>query len=194
VPSEFDARAEAAKHSAEVLLPLRRILLVISAVMIVLGGSYLVFVLYHLSNVGVSSSNEVLSTVSQVVISAVLVSVGVYLLTQCPSLKRPLPTVYLLDSDGFTAKWDNGATVRLAWLDPKLRLFMRDTRDLADVKGCTTLISRGGSFVPLAVPSNLYDQVLSEAKTLGLVTRAHYSRGPGGLMIHTATVRGRNLG
>jgi hypothetical protein len=194
VPVEFDAREEATTHSVAVLLPLRRILLVASAVVIAFGGVVLLFELYHLSIVGVPSSGQIPSIVPLFIGSAALVSAGIYLLTQCPSLKRPLPTAYRLDPDGFTAKWDNGTAVHLSWDDPRLRLFMRDMRELPDVPGCTTLISRGGSFVPFAVPSRLYDQVLSEAKTLGLVTKARYYRGRAGMKVHTATVRGRNLG
>jgi hypothetical protein len=194
VPVEFDAREEATAHRVDVLLPLRKALAIASAVLIAFGGAILLFELYHLSTVGGPSSNQVPFAVSQLVGAAALVAVGVYLLAQCPQLKRPLPTAYLLDPDGFTARWDGGAILRLSWNDPKLRLFMRDLRDLLDVKGCTTLISRGGSFVPFAVPSKMYDQVISEAKALGLVTSARYFRGRGGLLVHTATVRGRRRG
>jgi hypothetical protein len=194
VTAEFDAREEAASHRAEVLLPLRKALVVASSVLIAFGGAILLYQLYHFSIVGAPPSSQLPFTATQLVGAAALVAIGVYLLAQCAPLKRPLPTLYVLDSDGFTAKWDNGTALRLSWDDPRLRLFMRDLRDLLDVKGCTTLISKSGSFVPFAVPSKMYDRVLSEVKTLGLVTSARYYRGRGGLLVHTATVRGKKRG
>jgi hypothetical protein len=192
-PSEFDARSEANAHRAEVLLPYRRTLLIASVAMIGFGGAFLAFELYHISTSGLPVSNQVLSVVPPLGACVALVAVGIYLLSECPGLKRTLPTTYLFDPDGFTARWDNGTTVRTSWNDPKLRLFMRDMRDQLHVQGCATLISRAGSVVPFAVPSEFYDRVLSEATKRGLVTKASYFRARAGLMVHTATIRGRKL-
>lgn len=194
VAIEFDARAEAAAHSADVLIPLRKALVIASVILMGFGGGVLAYELYRLSLVGGPSSNQLSSVAVQLIASLALVAAGIYLLAQCPALRRPLPTAYQVDQDGFTARWDDGSSVRLAWGNPRLRLFLRDMRDLLDVKGCETLISRSGSFVPFAVPAKMYDQVLSEATSLGLVTNARFFRGRGGLIVHTATVRGRKRG
>ena len=191
VPIEFDARDEAAAHSTAVLLPLRKTLLGVSIVMLVFGGVILGLELYHLAVVGAPSSNQASPVVFTLVAATALVFAAIYLLIQCPALRRPLPTSYRLDPGGFTARWEDETDARLSWNDPKVRLVMRDMRDLADVEGCATLISRTGSFVPFAVPSKMYDQVLSEAKALGLVTKARYYRSRGGLKVHLATIQGK---
>ena len=179
-PSEFDARSEATLHSAEVLLPYRRTLLFASVAMIGVGGAFLAFELYRISTSGFPSSNQVLSAVPPLGACVALVAVGIYLLSECPGLKRPLPTTYLIDPEGFTASWDNGTKVRVFWQDPTLRLFMRDMRDQLGVKGCPTLISKAGRVVPFAVPYEFYDRVLSEATRRRLVTKARYFRGSPG--------------
>jgi hypothetical protein len=189
VAVDFDARAVAAAHRTEVLLPFRRILLACSVAMIGFGGALLAYELYRLP-IGLSGSSQVPSLILFLAIPAAFAAAGIFLLAECPALNRPLPTSYRLDSDGLTARWDTGAEVHASWTDPKLRLFLRDMRDLLEPPGATTLISMGGSFVPWAVPPELYDCVLSEVTKRGLVTKARFYRGRNGMPVHTATVRG----
>ena len=188
---DFDARAVAAAHRTEVLLPFRRILLVCSTVMVGFGGVLLAYVLYRFLAAGLPSSSQVPSLIPLLAGPPALVAAGIFLLAQCPALKRPLPTSYRLNSDGLTAHWDTGAEAHVSWTDPKLRLFLRDMRDLLEAPGGTTLISTAGSFVPWAVPPELYDRVLAEATNRGLVTKARFYRGRDGMPVHTATIRGR---
>jgi hypothetical protein len=194
VPVEFDARSEASAHRTEVLLPLRNVFLGASVALFGFGAASLAYEFYRFSGSSLPLSNQVLSAAPLLGGAVALIAAGVYLLLQCPVLYRKLPTTYLLDSEGFTAKWANGDTIRESWDDPSLRLYLRDMRDLLDVKGSPTLISYAGSFAPFAVPSEFYDRVLSEAKKRSLVAKASFYRGRGGLKIHTATVRGRNTG